>query len=294
VNYMEIKIALLQINAGKTVSENFEIAKTRIKEAAQNGADIVLLPELWNIGYTSPWEYSLGKDEWEKSAFSIGDTEFAKYQELAKRLNVAILLPFLEKDPEGSLYDSASLIDYTGEVILNYQKVHTVDKTWEIIFKSGKNFPVANLKTKNGMGKIGCMICYDREFPEAARILMLNGAEIILVPNACILENNRIAQFQSRGFENMVGVAMANYPKPKQNGKSVAFDGMRVKGEDYNPLLVVAGEDEGIWYANFNINTLRAYRKKEIWGDAYRKPRLYGKLVEDNVTYPFVRKDARR
>lgn len=291
---MEIKIALLQISAGKTVSENFEIAKINIGKAVQGGADIILFPELWNVGYDSPDEYRLGKDEWGKSAFYVGDSEFSKYQEIAKHFEVAILLPFLEKDSEGNFYNSASLIDCTGKIILNYRKVHTVDKAWEILFKPGENFPVVSLNTKKGMIKIGCMICYDREFPETARILMLNGAEIILVPNACTLENNRIAQLQSRGFENMLGVAMTNYPKPKLNGKSCAFDGMRAKGEDYDPLLVMANDEEGIWYANFNIDKLREYREKEIWGDAYRKPRLYKKLSEDNVLSPFVRKDARR
>jgi predicted amidohydrolase len=123
---------------------------------------------------------------------------------------------------------------------------------------------------------------------------MLNGAELVLVPNACTLENNRIAQFQARGFENMFGVAMTNYPQPKFNGKSVAFDGMRIKGEDYSPLIVMADEEEGIWYANFDIDKLRQYREKEIWGDAYRKPRLYKKIIEDAVKIPFVRKNARR
>lgn len=291
---METKIALLQISTGGTVSENFEIAKTHIGKAAREGADIALLPELWNVGYTSPDEYSLGKDAWEKSAFSIADSGFAKYQELAKQVRIAILLPFLEKDSQGNFYNSAVLIDCTGNVVLHYQKVHTVDKAWEVMFKSGENFPVADLYTKNGMVKIGCMICYDREFPEAARILMLNGAEIVLVPNACVLDSNRLTQFQSRGFENMIGVAMTNYPAPKFNGKSIAFDGMRVKGEDYNPLIVMADEKEGIWYANFNIDKLRIYREKEIWGDAYRKPRLYKKITEDNVYPPFVRKDSRR
>lgn len=291
---MKVKIALLQINAGKTVSENFEIAKFHIEKANKEGADIVLLPELWNVGYTSPDEYNQGKDQWGKAAFLIKDNEFSEYQKLAKDLGVAILLPFLEKDTGGDFYNSAALIDYTGKVILNYQKVHTMDKAWEVLFEPGKIFPVADLHTKKGMVKIGCMICYDREFPETARLLMLNGAEIILVPNACVLDSNRITQFQSRGFENMLGVAMTNYPKPKINGKSVAFDGMRVKGTDYNPLVVMANEDEGIWYAIFDIDKLRQYREKEIWGDAYRKPRLYGKLLEDSPQKPFIRKGARR
>lgn len=293
---MKLKVALLQISPGENVSKNFEIAKAVIQKAKEGGADIAVLPELWNVGYCSPDEYSLGKEEWGNAAFETGDAQFCKYQKLAKELGIAILLPFLEKDVNNNYYNSAALIDSDGKTVLKYQKVHTVDKYWEVSLTSGQDFPVAELTTEKGTVKIGCMICYDREFPETARILMLNGAEIILVPNACFLDKNRITQFQSRAFENMVGVAMANYPKPykKYNGRSVAFDGMRVKGEDYDPLLVMAGSEEGIWYANFDLSKLRAYREEEAWGDAYRKPRLYKKLIEDAVKPPFVRQEAKR
>lgn len=291
---MNLKVALLQLNPGNNPDENFEIAKRRVSEAADNGADIALLPELWNIGYASPDEYSLGKKAWEDAALTQHDTGFIRYQNLAKELGVAILFPYLERDGE-SFMDSAALIDHEGNVILNYRKVHTVDKIWEVMLRSGEDFPVSELTTKSGSVKIGCMICYDREFPEAARILMLNGAEIILVPNACGLDTNRLHQFQSRGFENMLGVAMTNYPAPKQNGRSVAYDGMREKGNnDYDPTIVLAGADEGIYYADFDLAKLRTYRASDIWGDAYRKPRLYGKLVENNPQDPFKRAAARR
>ena len=72
------------------------------------------------------------------------------------------------------------------------------------------------------------MICYDREFPESARILMLMGAEIVLVPNACPMEINRLSQLRGRAYENMIGIATCNYPqgKPDCNGHSSAFDGV--------------------------------------------------------------------
>jgi predicted amidohydrolase len=160
------------------------------------------------------------------------------------------------------------------------------------MFVAGEKFPVATLKINKKKIKIGLMICYDREFPEVARILMLNGAELVLVPNACIIEGNRIAQFQSRGFENMMGVAMANYPK--FGGKSIAFDGMRKKGEEYDPLLIMADDSESIFIAKFDIEALRKYRETEIWGDAYRRPHLYKSLIKDKPEYPFKRKNARR
>lgn len=293
---MKIKIALLQLNPTGSIEGNYLQASENIKKAAETGANIILLPELWNVGYSSPEDYLLGKEGWEKNAYKVGDDEFKKYQELSKLYKVAIALPFLEKNTDGTFSDSISLIDRKGEILFTYRKAHTVDKGWEIMFTSGENFPVADLFiTDNEQVKIGAMICYDREFPEVARILMLNGAEIILIPNACDIDMNRLHQLQARGFENMCGVAMTNYPKPKCNGRSVAYNGMRIKGQnDYDPCLVLANDEENILYADFDIDALREYRKTEIWGDAYRKPRLYGKLSENNPQEPFIRKNAKR
>jgi predicted amidohydrolase len=287
---MKFKVALLQISPAENHLENFEIASKYIAIAKKNNADIALLPELWNVGYVSPENNEI---EWKKSAYKTGDENFSKYVILAKELGIAIAFPYLETE-DGKYYNSVALIDKNGKMLMNYRKVHTVDKGWEKVFSQGDEFKVVELEIGSGILKIGFMICFDREFPEAARILMLGGAEIVLVPNACTLENNRINQFQTRGFENMMGVAMTNYPSPKFNGHSVAFDGMREKGVDYNPLIVLGGEDEGILYADFDIDKLRKYRESEIWGDSFRQPLKYSKILENKPEYPFIREDARR
>lgn len=291
---MKIKIALLQILPKETQEENFLRAREYIIKAKENRADIVLLPELWNIGYSSPQEY-ISVEDWEKCALEKTSPEFLQYTELAKELKISIVFPYLEKVGENTFSNSATLIDENGTIVLNYKKVHTVDKAWEVLFESGEDFPVCDLHVNGEIVKVGLMICYDREFPESARILMLNGAEIVLVPNACGLDLNRLHQFQSRAFENMFGVAMTNYPTPKNNGRSVAYNGMRVKENfDYDPTLVLADDSENIFYADFDIDELRKYRETDIWGDAYRKPRLYGKLVENDPKPPFVRSNAKR
>jgi predicted amidohydrolase len=123
---------------------------------------------------------------------------------------------------------------------------------------------------------------------------MLKGAEIILTPNACTLEASRLAQFRTRAFENMVGVAMANYAAPQHNGHSVAYDGIQsgILGETSDPLLVEAGEGEGVFVAAFDLDRLRAYRAKGIWGNAFRRPHRYGLLTDASVASPFGRRDA--
>jgi N-carbamoylputrescine amidase len=112
------------------------------------------------------------------------------------------------------------------------------------------------------------MICFDREFPESARILMLKGAELILTPNACTLEENRTGQFRARAYENMVGVATTNYAAPQENGHSVAFDPIAfdAHGNTRNTLVIEAGENEGVYLAVFDMEMIREYREREVWG----------------------------
>jgi N-carbamoylputrescine amidase len=122
------------------------------------------------------------------------------------------IYPALQGDREhwhGAPRNTVSLIDRHGEIILTYAKVHTCDfGPMEAACTPGDDFYVCKLDTRMGEIMIGAMICFDREFPESARILMLQGAELILTPNSCTMEANRIGQFRARAYENMVGVAL--------------------------------------------------------------------------------------
>lgn len=189
-----------------------------------------------------------------------------------------------------------TLIDRHGECVLTYAKVHTCDFDREAALTPGDDFEVCSLDVRGEMVRVGAMICFDREFPESARLLMLKGAEIILTPNACTLDEARVGQFRARAFENMVAVAMANYAAPQANGHSVAYDGVVYdeKGNSLDPLLVEAGEAEGVYLATIDLERLRAYRRREVWGDAYRKPASYGLSTSRQVSPPFIRPDARR
>ena len=156
-----------------------------------------------------------------------------------------------------------------------------------------------DLDTAKGSVKVGSMICYDREFPESARILMLKGAELLLVPNACPMEINRISQLRGRAYENMVGIATVNYPggQPDCNGHSTAFDEIAYRPSDSgsrDTLIVEADESEGIFLADFPIEEIREYRGREVHGNAYRRPEKYGILVSEEIHEPFVREDRRK
>ena len=163
---------------------------------------------------------------------------------------------------------------------------------------SGDDFYVADLDTASGPVKVGAMICYDREFPESARVLMLKGAEVVLVPNACPMEINRLSQLRGRAYENMMGIATCNYPcgQPDCNGHSSAFDGVAYLPEmpgSRDTCILEAGGSEGVYLAEFDLDMLREYRKAEVHGNAYRRPEKYHMLVEKRICEPFIRADYR-
>ncbi|OGO47834.1 MAG: hypothetical protein A2W34_02165 [Chloroflexi bacterium RBG_16_64_32] len=292
-----IQVALLQMAAGGSDQDANEAKGAEYcRRASDMGADIALFPEMWNIGHTPCPPDEEGRNRWQAQAIGPDDGFIAHFKELAKELRMAIALTYLERW-DGAPRNSVSIIDRHGEILMTYAKVHTCDFSMEAACTPGDDFCVCTLDTDKGDVKIGAMICFDREFPESARVLMLKGAELILAPNACTLDDGRIGQFRARAFENMTGVAMANYAAPQHNGRSIAFDAVsfdEIDGEARDTLIIEAGEGEGVYLAAFDLDKLRAYRERESWGNAFRKPRSYGILSSPDVEPPFVRKSARR
>jgi predicted amidohydrolase len=283
-------VAMLQIMPTGSQEGNLLKGLEYCEKAKEMGADIALFPEMWSIGYN----LTGNREEDEAKAIGIDSDFITRFRELAKIREIAICVTFLEKyspSPRNSLI----VIDRHGNIVLRYAKVHTcVFDATEQQLSAGDGFQTADLDTQNGSVKIGTMICYDREFPESARILMLQGAEIVLVPNACPMEINRLSQLRARAYENMIGIATANYPhgQPDCNGHSSAFDGIAYRpgdGGSRDTLIIEAGESEGIYMASFPMDKLREYRSREVHGNAHRRPEKYGVLLNTDKTEPFIR-----
>jgi N-carbamoylputrescine amidase len=268
-------VALMQMQpTGNDQAANQAKADRFCRQAAALGADLALMPEMWSIGYTRFDPDKPGDREafWDQ-AVSKESSFVQHFARLAVEVDMAIAVTYAQQwDPMPR--NVVTVFDRHGTELFTYAKVHTSDfKPLETSMTPGDAFYVGTLDTKEGPVALGAMICFDREQPESARILMLEGAEILVTPNACGLDDRRIQQFRIRAWENAVGVAMANYPAPNQNGHSVAFD---ASGD----LLVEAGEAEGLYMAVFDMDEIRARRSKTIHGNAFRRPHRYGKLVE--------------
>ena len=293
-NTKNLKVALLQLLPENTLDGALQKGLEYCGKAKEMSADIALFPEMWSVGYNIPESI----DDLKANTVSA-DSEFvSSFGKMAKKLEMAIGITYLEKY-EPLPRNTLCLFDRFGSKALTYAKVHTCDFGDERRLTAGDDFYVVELNTARGNVNIGAMICYDREFPESARILMLKGAEIILVPNACPMEINRISQLRARAFENMVGIATVNYPvgQPDCNGHSSAFDGIAYRFSEpgsRDTLIIEAGEQEGIYIADFPIDEIREYRSREVHGNAYRHPQKYKLLVSDVIEKPFIRKDHRK
>lgn len=293
----KLKIALVQQKAvPNDANANLQLALQYVDKACRMGADLVLFPEMWSNAYAPPFDgafdnplhsgFDKERDLWLQNAITIDSEYVMAFRDIAKKLHIGICATYLSKTISKP-QNTAVIIDRNGDVILDYAKVHTCDFSMEKLLQCGNEFKVCQF---DGV-QIGVMTCYDREFPESARVLMLKGAEIILVPNACDMNPARINQLNSRAFENMVGIAMANYPAANW-GHSCAFSPIVFdKNGNYldNTMIEAADISEQILIAEFDLDKIRAYRKFETWGNAYRKPQTYTDLLSREVNEPFIR-----
>lgn len=283
INHMDtFKVALVQYdNSTPDTAENTERAIRLIQEAKRRGADFVLFPEAFLSSYAGPkvceelrpW-CEVEKDEefqrWYNNALTEESPELTAIRSAAKEEGIGVCITGFSKGKK-SPGNTAWIIDRNGDILLKYNKVHTCDWGWEGYLESGEDFPVCDF---DGI-KMGVMICYDREYPESARELMLNGAEFIMHPNSCGSMFPRLRELSVRAMENMVSIAMAN-PPGKNMGNSCAYTPIvwaEEKGVD-NTLFVAPEKEEGLFLVEFDIKEIREYRDREDLGK-YRKPKAY-------------------
>lgn len=277
---MKFKVAILQKRAKPgLIKENISDVISAMEEASGNSADILLLPECFITGYDLPMTFEKSMDD--------NSEEIERICGAAKKYGIGVVLTSFTKG-KAQPQNTAIVINKCGEKLMKYAKVHTCDFADEKNVEAGNEFKVCDY---HGI-KLGIMICYDREYPESARILMLKGAEIILVPNDCGSMRPRVQALSTRAYENMVGIAMAN-PNGANAGCSCAYspvcwdrNGICVD----NTILLADDMSEGILYAEFDMDAIRDYRSREMMGNTFRKVDAYRELMNKNICKPFLRK----
>lgn len=254
------------------LNANLNKIEHAIEEAASQGANIVCFPELSTTGYRQDL---LGDKLWELAEPIPGPTT-SRMGALAKKLGVYVILPMIEKGTiEGIVHNSAVLISKDGSVQGVYRKNHAYS-TEGHYFTAGNSYPVFQTE----FGKIGMMICYDMGFPEVARALTLQGAEIIFVPSAWCQEDEDIwdINIPCRALENRVFVVAVN--RVGQEGDELTMHGKSKIVDPRGKTLVQAERfQEDLILTTVDLDDLISARH-QIPYLKDRKPYTYGLLSQ--------------
>jgi N-carbamoylputrescine amidase len=273
---MSVRLGLLQMDCSGTREQNLARAEKMIREAATDRkAQIVLLPEVFHELFFITDLDSKYFERSEPVPGPITDT----MSKLAGELGVVIVAPIYERVDRSVYYNSAAVIDADGALLGVYRKAHIPLSTIfyeKLYFKPGNlGYPVFNTR----FGKIGILICHDRHYPEGARALALNGAEIMLVPSATPDKSLSVRVWEkelcAHAIFNEYFVAGLNRVGTEGNytyyGRSVVFD---PAGE----LVVQAGPDEEILIADCDLDLITQRRRAwQFYRD--RRPDTYGILT---------------
>ena len=274
---MSVRLALLQMDCSGSREQNMARAEAMIREAAtQRQAQILLLPEVFHEYF---FITELNRKYFEAAEPVPGPITDAM-SKLARELEVVIVAPVFERVGRSVYYNSAAVIDADGELLGVYRKTHIPLSTIfyeKLYFKPGNvGYPVFNTR----YAKVGLLICHDRHYPEGARAVALNGAEILLVPSATPDKSLSVRVWEkelcAHAIFNEYFVAGLNRVGKEGNyvyyGRSVVFD---PAGE----LIEQAGPDQEILVADCNLDLITERRQAwQFYRD--RRPDTYGILTE--------------
>ncbi|MBK7397556.1 MAG: acyltransferase [Myxococcales bacterium] len=252
-----------------------------VEEAGKKGVQVLCLQEIFDGPYFCPGQ----SPRWYDAAEAIPGPTTAVFQELAKKHSMVIVVPLYEREQAGVYYNTAAVIDADGKFLGKYRKTHIPQVNpgffEKFYFKPGNlGYPVF----QTAYGKVGVYICYDRHFPEGARILGLHGAEIVLNPSATVAGTSQylwkleqpahaVANGYFVGAINRVGTEA-----PWNIGK---FYGSSYFVDPRGNFLATGTEDQSeLVVADMNLDTIEEVRR--VW-QFYRdrRPDAYGDLVKD-------------
>ena len=283
----KVKVAALQFSCSRDVKENINKAEKMVREAADNGANIILLPELFERQYFCQekrydyYDYALPLEV---------NPAVNRFKEVAKELGVVIPVSFYERDID-RLFNTVAMIDADGSVLGIYRKTHIPDDHFyqeKFYFTPGDTgFKVFDTR----FGYIGVGICWDQWFPETARCMAVQGAEMLLYPTAIgsepILDVDSSGHWrrvmQGHAAANLMPVVAANRigvetvePCKENAGLSSSLDfyGCSFIVDATGYIIASAKQEETILYGEFDLDALKEDRLS--WGlFRDRRPETY-------------------
>ncbi|HEM4665789.1 TPA: N-carbamoylputrescine amidase [Streptococcus suis] len=288
-----VTVAAVQMKCSQDLWENLATAERLVRQAASQGAQIILLPEL----FERPYFCQERQYDYYNYAKSVEENDAVQhFIPIAKELQVVLPISFYEKDGN-SLYNSIAVIDADGSVLGVYRKTHIPDDHYyqEKFYFTPGNTGFKVWETR--YAKIGIGICWDQWFPETARCLALNGAELLFYPTAIGSEPILDTDSQGHWQRTMQGHAAANItpviaanrigleevqPSAENGGQSssLCFYGSSFLTDETGDILTKVGrEEEAVLLATYDLDM--GARERLDWGlFRDRRPHMYQQIVE--------------
>lgn len=284
-----VKCGLTQVHCGMSGDEPVDKLKKYmidkhmplVEQAGRDGVQILCLQEI----FYGPYFCAEQNTKWYDSAEKVPDGPTTRmFQEIARKYQMVIVLPVYEEDLTRVLYNTAAVIDADGSYLGKFRKIHiphTHPGFWEkFYFKPGNaGYPIFN----TAYAKVGVYICYDRHFPDGARVLGLNGAEIVFNPSATVAGKSEylwkleqpahaVANQYYVGANNRVGVE-----EPWAIGE---FYGQSYFCNPMGEIMVQGSRDrDELVTADLDLDMIAEVRNNwQFFRD--RRPETYGKICE--------------
>ena len=287
-----VTVAAIQMSIPETPEKSVEKAEKLVRKAAAEGANVILLPELFeNWYFCQERRY----DSYKLALPLEENPAVRRFQTVAKELSVVLPISFYEQDGN-VLYNSVAMIDADGSVMGVYRKTHIPDDHFyqeKFYFTPGDTgFKVWDTR----FGKIGVGICWDQWFPEAARCMALDGAELLFYPTAIgsepVLECDSMPHWQrcmqGHAAANLVPVIAANRigtetvtpdSENQQQSSSLTFYGSSFIADNTGALVECADRtSDTVLLHTFDLDELHDMRLS--WGVFRdRRPEMYGRIA---------------
>jgi predicted amidohydrolase len=254
--------------AGITKAGNLEKALGMLAEAGRRGSDLVVLPEVFATKHTG-----LSAAE---AAEVVPEGEISRALAGAAREHGMYVAGSLYERKGDGVYNTVALFDRRGEVVGRYHKVHLPPEEASGV-KPGDGYPAFDAD----FGKVGAVVCFDLNFPEAVRCLALAGAEVVVWPTMYSEPRAHYTDvlMRARAIENKVFLVAANYTQRGRDPRSVHIGRSAIVDWD-GMVLAETGRREGVATATVDLKEPR-----DVFGwpeelMAMRRPETYGRLVE--------------
>ena len=289
----KITVAAIQMKCGGTREENIETADRLVREAAKKGAQVILLPELFETWYFCQ---ERNYDSYRLATSMTENPAVLHFKEVAKELKVVLPISFFERDGNVT-YNSIAMIDADGTVLGVYRKTHIPD---DHFYQEKFYFTPGNTGFKvwdTAYGKVGVGICWDQWFPETARCMAIMGAQILLYPTAIgsepIIQVDSMPHWrrtmQGHSAANVIPVIAANRigeekvtpcEANNQQESALCFYGSSFMTDEVGEVIESADrESENVLVHTYDLNAIEEMRFS--WGlFRDRRPEMYETIVK--------------